>query len=174
ALYHTMPEASPDFVAMDALTEIMTIAPSGRLYRALVEANLSSAVEGENWGMHDPGVVMFFAQVAAGGSLGRARDAMLATLEGVEAQPVTAAEIERVRAQALNEFERVINNPQSFATALSESSVSGDWRLFFLERDRWRRVTAGDVQRVAVAYLKPSNRTVGEFIPDAQPDRAPA
>src|SRR4029077_11633617 len=30
-----------------------------------------------------------------------------------------------------------------------------------------------DVQRVAAAYLKASNRTVGEFLPDAGPDRAP-
>jgi len=174
ALYHTMPQASQDFVAMDALTEIMTVAPSGRLYRALVDANLSSAVEGDNWGMHDPGVVMFFARVAGDGSLTAARDAMLAALEGVEKQPITTAEIERVRAQALNEFERIINNPQTFAASLSESQASGDWRLFFLERDRWRKVTVGDVQRVAVAYFKPSNRTVGEFIPDARPDRAPA
>ena len=49
----------------------------------------------------------------------------------------------------------------------------GDWRLFFLERDRWRALTAADVQRVAEAYLKPSNRTVGTFVPDANPDRAP-
>jgi zinc protease len=174
ALYHTMPQASPDFVAMDALTEIMTLAPSGRLYRALVDTNLSSGVEGDNWGMHDPGVVMFFAQVAGGGTLTTARDAMLAALEGVAAQPITAAELERVRARALNEFERIINNPQTFATSLSESIASGDWRLFFLERDRWRQVTVANVQRVAVAYLKASNRTVGEFVPDGQPDRAPA
>ncbi len=173
ALYHTMPQASPDYVAMDALTEIMAIAPSGRLYRALVDANLSSKVEGENWGMHDPGVAMFFAKVPAGGSLSEARDAMLAALEGVKAEPITAAEVDRIRARALNQFERIINNPQAFATSISESIASGDWRLFFIERDRWRKVTAADVQRVAVAHLKPANRTVGEFIPDSQPDRSP-
>ena len=174
ALYHSVPQASPDFVAMDALTEIMTVAPSGRLYRSLVDAGLASAVDGDNWGMHDPGVVMFFAQVAGDGSLAKAREAMLATLEGVDKQPITTAELERVRAQALNEVERIINNPQAFAGSLSESIASGDWRLFFLERDRWRKVTVGDVQRVAVDYLKRSNRTLGEFIPDARPDRAPA
>ena len=173
ALYHTMPEASPDFVAMEALTDIMTIAPSGWLYRALVDTNLATDIEGENWGLHDPGVVMFFAQVADDGSLTKARDAMVATLEEVKHNPITATELERVRARALNGFERVINNPQAFGSSLSESIASGDWRLFFLERDRWRTVTAADVQRVAVAYLKQSNRTVGEFIPDAQPDRAP-
>ena len=173
ALYHTMPQASPDYVAMDALTEIMTIAPAGRLYRALVDAKLSSTVEGENWGLRDPGVAMFFAQVSTGDSLGKARDTLLATLENVKTEPITEAEVDRVRARALNEFERVLNNPQSFGTTISESIASGDWRLFFLERDRWRSLTADAVQRVAAGYLKPSNRTVGQFIPDTKPDRAP-
>jgi zinc protease len=35
-----------------------------------------------------------------------------------------------------------------------------------------KKVTAEDVQRVASAYLKPSNRTLGLFIPTAKPDRA--
>jgi zinc protease len=30
------------------------------------------------------------------------------------------------------------------------------------------------VHRVALAYLKPANRTLGQFIPEAKPDRAPA
>ena len=49
---------------------------------------------------------------------------------------------------------------------------AGDWRLFFLHRDRVRKATADDVQRVAARYLKPTNRTVGVFIPTPKPDRA--
>jgi zinc protease len=48
----------------------------------------------------------------------------------------------------------------------------GDWRLFFITRDREEAVTIDDVNRVAKAYFKPSNRTVGVYIPDAKPDRA--
>ena len=48
---------------------------------------------------------------------------------------------------------------------MSELIGAGDWRLFFINRDNLRKVTPEDVQRVAAAYLKPSNRTVGEFIP---------
>ncbi|HZW73422.1 MAG TPA: insulinase family protein, partial [Caldimonas sp.] len=173
AMYHTVPQASPDYVALDALTEIMTVAPAGRLYRSLVDTKLSSAVEGDNWGMKDPGVAMFFAHVSGEDSLGKARDALLATLEGVKSHPITDAEMERVKARAQNEYDRVLANPQQFASALSEAMASGDWRLFFIERDRWRNVKAADVQRVAEAYIKPSNRTLGEFIPDAKPDRAP-
>ena len=39
----------------------------------------------------------------------------------------------------------------------------GDWRLFFLYRDRLRKVALQDVQRVAEQYLKPANRVLGEF-----------
>ena len=48
----------------------------------------------------------------------------------------------------------------------------GDWRLMFLDRDRIKAVTPEDVARVAKLYLKTSNRTLGRFIPEAQPDRA--
>jgi len=173
AMYHTVPQASPDYVALDALTEIMTIQPAGRLYRSLVDTKLSSAIEGDNWGMRDPGVAMFFAHVSNEDSLPKAHDALLATLETVKSHPITDEEVERVRARAQNEYDRVLANPQQFASALSEAIASGDWRLFFIERDRWRNVKAADIQRVAEQYFKPSNRTVGEFIPDARPDRAP-
>ena len=41
----------------------------------------------------------------------------------------------------------------------------GDWRILFLKRDDIKKVTPADVTRVAAAYLKSSNRTLGEFIP---------
>ncbi len=79
-----------------------------------------------------------------------------------------------MRAKALRSIDETFHDPQRLGVAISESIALGDWRLFFLRRDRWRKVSAADVQRVALAYLKPSNRTVGLFIPDAKPDRAPA
>ena len=55
---------------------------------------------------------------------------------------------------------------------LSEYSAMGDWRLFYLYRDRLKAVSAADVQRVATEYFKPANRVYGQFVPTAQPDRA--
>jgi zinc protease len=49
----------------------------------------------------------------------------------------------------------------------------GDWRLFFLTRDRVKGVTLDDVRRVAGSFLKESNRTLGVFLPTKSPDRAP-
>jgi zinc protease len=54
---------------------------------------------------------------------------------------------------------------------LSEWAAEGDWRLFFLHRDRVEKVTADDVQKAAAKYLRASNRTVGLFLPTKAADR---
>ncbi len=173
AMYHTVPGAHPDSVALEAAVDIMTLTPGGRLYKALVEAKKASAVDDYFFDGYDPGFAMFLVQVPEHDPIETARAAMLQTIEGVGQQPVTAAELERVRAKTLKDIDETLNDPQRLGVALSSAIASGDWRLFFLRRDQWRKLTPADVDRVAVAYFKSANRTVGEFLPDAAPDRAP-
>jgi len=173
ALFHMPPGPHPDDTAGAALAEIMTVQPAGRLYKALVETGKASAVSNYYFEQHDPGFVIFFAQVSPGQKLADTRAALLDTLYGVAAQPITDAEVARVRTKALKDFDDTVNDPQRFAVAIAEAVALGDWRLFFLQRDRWRALTADDVNRVAAAYVKPSNVTVGEFLPEDKPDRAP-
>ena len=174
ALFHLPQGANPDATAFEALAEIMTVEPAGRLYKALVEGGKASKVENWTFEQHDPGFVIFWAQVPADQSIDAARDTMLATLYDVGARPITAAELDRVRIKAQKDFDDTINDPQQMAVALADSIAQGDWRLFFIHRDRWRQLTAADVTRVATEWLKPSNLTIGMFLPESKPDRAPA
>jgi len=171
--YHIVPAAHPDFIPLQALVDAMTIEPAGRLYRALVDARKATGVGGFAPGLHDAGTVAFFAQLSLTDSLDDARTTMIATLEDVKAHPVTGAEVDRVRTRALKNVDDALANPTALGVRLSESIAAGDWRLFFLQRDRWRKVTAADVNRVAGLYLKRSNRTVALFVPESKPDRAP-
>jgi len=171
--YHGVPGAHPDYVAIDALAEIMTIAPAGRLYKSLVETKKASAVDSWAAELLDPGFVIFNAKVPLTDSIDVARESAIATLEGVARQPISQAELDRVRARELKHIDEALSDPTRFGIRLSESIAAGDWRLFFLQRDRWRALKPADVQRVALQYLKPSNRSVAQFIPDAKPDRAP-
>ena len=173
AMYHTVPGAHPDATAISAAVDAMTVSPGGRLYKALVETKKAAAVDDFVYNGFDPGFAMFLAQVPENESLDDARTTMLRTIEDAAKQPFTEGEIDRVRAKALKAIDETINDPQRLGIALSSSIAMGDWRLFFLQRDRWRALTPADVERVAGAYFKASNRTVGEFIPDARPDRAP-
>src|SRR5262249_37268553 len=122
---------------------------------------------------HDPGSITFFAQIPENDAIEPARDAMLATIDNLQKEPVTDAEVARVKAKAAKYYDDVISDPQKLGVALSEAIAIGDWRLFFIQRDRYRNVSAADVQRVALQYLKRSNLTIGAFVPDAKPDRAP-
>ncbi len=172
-LFHTPPGPHPDAVAMEALGEIMTTAPAGRLYKALVETKKATRVDTQYIAMHDPGMILFEAQLAVTDDVKPARDAMLAAFADVAQNPITDEELNRVRTRWLKDFDHVINDPQEFGIEISEIIAQGDWRLMYLDRDRWRNLKAADVQRVALEYLKPANMTIGEFVPDAKPDRAP-
>jgi zinc protease len=170
--YHVPAGAHPDAAAVDLLSEILADSPSGRLYKALVETKKASAVSSFFLFLHDPGFLMLQAEVRQESPLEDAQKTMLATLDVAISRPPTNEEVERSRAMLLKNIELTLNSADRVGLQLSEWIGAGDWRLFFLNRDRLRNVTVEDVQRVARAYLKPSNRTVGLFVPTAKPDRA--
>ena len=172
-LYHTVPGAHADSTALEAFGELMTVAPAGRLYKSMVETKKASSVEAWNLSLLDPGVIIFWAEVPEQDTMEAAQATMAATLAAIARDPITGPELDRVRAKAAKDFDETVNDPEKLGVALSESIATGDWRLFFLQRDRWEKLTPADVQRVALAYLKPSNVTVGHYFPGAAPDRAP-
>jgi len=172
-MFHTVRGAHPDYVATDVLGDALTVEPAGRLYKSLVETKKASAVQSWTEAQRDPGTLTLFAQVPDNEEIAPARDAMFATIENLRKEPITEAEVARLRAKAAKYYDDILSDPRKFGVAISEAVALGDWRLFFLQRDRYRDVTAADVQRVALDYFKRSNVTIGEFIPDAAPDRAP-
>ncbi len=172
ALYHVPAGSHPDFAAVDVIAQVLGDTPSGRLHKALVETKKASSAYGFDFQWHDPTLAIFGAEVRQGDSLDAARDTLLQTVEGIGANPPSQEEVERARGQILKNIELALNNSDQVGLALSESIGAGDWRLFFLYRDRVRKVTPAEVAQVAARYFKPANRTLGLFIPTAKPDRA--
>jgi zinc protease len=171
-MYRVPAGSHPDYPALDVLVNILGDVPAGRLHRAIVQKGLASSSWGAERGLHDPGYVFFGAQLGKEAALADARDKLLEVVEGVKQDKVRAEELERARTALLNDFEKVQLETSSLVRSLSEFIALGDWRLFFLYRDRLRKVALEDVQRVAEQYLKPANRVLGEFIPTERPDRA--
>ncbi|QZZ55075.1 M16 family metallopeptidase [Myxococcus xanthus] len=172
SLYHVPEGAHPDFAAIDVLTLVMGNNPSGRLYKSMVETKKSSRVSASNLQLRDPGIIVFSAEMRDDQPVAAAREALLKTVEDASRTPFTEEEVNRAKATLSKYIDLTINNSERVAINLSEWEATGDWRLLFLHRDRIEAVTPEDVTRVAAAYLKSSNRTLGTFIPTPKPDRA--
>lgn len=172
SVYHVPAAVDPDSAAVEVLVGVLSDTPSGRLHKSLVEGKKASSVNGYMQPLREPGFMLFSAEVRQDSSLDEARDTMLKTIHDSVTTPVTQEEVERVKSSLLKNVGLTMNNTERLGLALSEYIALGDWRLFFLTRDRIRKVTPADVNRVAAAFIKPSNRTVGMFIPTANPDRA--
>ncbi|MBI3149836.1 MAG: insulinase family protein [Betaproteobacteria bacterium] len=173
AMYHVMPGAHPDYPALLVAASALGDVPTGRLHKRLVETQLAADVFAQDYALGEPGVVYFGAQLRPGAPIDKAREVLLDTVEQLAREPITEREVRRAQARMLKGYTQVINDPEKLGVALSEAIAKGDWRLFFLQRDRLRQVSPAVAQRVATAYLKPANRTLGQFQPVAQPDRAP-
>jgi zinc protease len=172
AVYHIPDGANPDQPALDVLASVMGEESSGRLYKSMVDNKKASQVFANAMQLNEPGLLMFGAILNKTDSLDEARDTMLATIGGVVKEPPSKDEVERAKTRLQKQIDMSLRDSEQIGLFLSEFLANGDWRLLFRNRDLLRNVSPADVQRVAAAYLKPSNRTVGEFIPDAKPDRA--
>lgn len=168
-LYHVPASAHPDFAAVDVLSYILSTEPAGRLYKALVETKIASSIVGGTYALHDPGVMLFYSQATEKENLNKVRDVILAEIEKIVSDGVSEDEVKRVIQQLTKEREQSLNNTSQIAINLSDWAAQGDWRLFFLYRDRFEKVTPEDVQRVAALYTRAENRTIGMFIPTDKP-----
>jgi zinc protease len=172
AMYHAPAGMHPDDAAVQVLTGVLGDVPSGRLYKALVDNKKAVAASMDSEELHDPGFIVASAQLSPDQNIDEARQILLKTVEDFAKEPPSKEEVERVKTRYQKYIELAFADSQRIALALTEYAAEGDWRMLFLERDRLAAVTPDDVLRVAKAYLKESNRTLGEFIPTKAPDRS--
>ena len=169
--YHIPAGPHPDNAALQVLANILSTQPAGRLYKALVETKKASSASAAARREHDPGLFVADAEVSHESSLDEVRDGLLATLESIGAQGVSSEEVNRARQQILKARERAATDTAQVGISLSEWAAQGDWRLYFLFRDRIESVTPEAVKAAAAKYLVRNNRTIGVFIPTEKPER---
>ena len=170
--YHIPPASHEDYPAVQVLTTILGMEPSGPLYKALVKSRIASSVFAMDIAAHDPSLLLVFTEVPQTGDLEKAKQVLINEIEKIGREGVASKMVDRAKRRLATSRERQFADTSQFAINLSEWRAYGDWRLYFLHRDRVEKVTGEDVQAVAQKYLIRSNRTVGLFIPTENPVRA--
>ena len=170
--YHVPPASHPDFPAVVIMMQVLSDTPSGRLYKSLVESKKATNIFFTTFQNKEPSYAIFAAQLPKNGAIDPVRDTMLETIESFASAPPAKEEVERFKTATLKNLELAFNEPNTVALMFTDWVARGDWRLVFLYRDRLKKVTPEDIQRVAKDFLLQSNRTVGIFIPTEKPVRA--
>ncbi len=171
AKYHVPAIGHPDTPALMVYGLLMSLQPSGQLYKQLVEPKLAIAAGLGGVGGTDPGTATAYAVLPPDADVDKMQAALLDLVEGRKAQPFDESELTRVREIAVNSYRQQMKNPESLIQQISGLIAAGDWRLLFQLMEDIPKVTLADVERVRTAYFKPANRTLGRYLPAPSVER---
>ncbi len=142
---------------------------SARLYRALVDRGLASAVSGALTPTAQPFLYGLSATVADGQTLQAVEDAVLSEIDRLVRDGITDQELAKARAQLRARFVFDLDGVTDIAHQLGYFETIGSWRDLFELGTRLEAVTMDDVQAAARATFGAGNRTIGWFSPVAGP-----
>ncbi|MDF0642776.1 MAG: pitrilysin family protein [Nitrospira sp.] len=166
--FHKPGLGHPDDYVFDVIDEILTDGLTSRLYTKLVlGGRLASSVNSDaNYpGVRAPNLFVLQATPLAPHTTAEVEAAILAELERLKSEPVTAKELEKVLNNLDADLVRALRSNSGLASQLAlYQTVAGDWRYMLNARDKIAAVTPADIQRVASEYFTKSNRTVATLV----------
>ncbi len=169
---------NPDFFTLTILDSLLTGPTSlnmfgsggtsnktSRLYRALVEGEISVSCHGSLQATLDPYLYTINLTVHPAHTPEEVLNAVDQEIMRVLESPVTKAEIDRAvkQAKALFAFSAENISNQAFWLGYSEMFASYDWFVNYV--DHIAQVTPEKVLQTAQTYLNPDNRVVGFYTP---------
>jgi predicted Zn-dependent peptidase len=122
-----------------------------------------------------PNLFVLLVVPAQGHGVEEGQKALDDLVQRLATRKVDAAALERVKAQARVGMLRRLDSNSQLASLLASSYANyGDWRKLFTTLDDYAKVTADDIQRLAVKYFTPQNRTAGyTVVPQPAQQAAP-
>jgi zinc protease len=165
--YHIPAWRHPDAPALDIVETLLGMGKSSRLYQSLVyRQRVATAAHASADLREHAGLFSLRAIASTGTPIETVRAALDAEIARLQNELPAADEMERIRTQIASSFVRSRQTYNNIAIALVRSTIErNDPGALNTDLDRYRAVTAADVQRVAKLYLTPSNRTTIDYLP---------
>lgn len=164
-----------DHATMSVLCEVLFGGRASRLYRTLV-VERELAIEARGWvsTFRDPGLFECWITTRGTHTAVEVEPVLDAAFLGVRTDVVTDDELARAKARlelgSLQQLETVGGKAEQIGFF---ETVLGDPAHAFRRVEAYRRVTAGDLRRVARRYLVDSARTIVRVIPESASPPAP-
>lgn len=161
--YHVPEAKNADYYALQILNAALSSGNSSRLYSTLVDKKRLASTVFVNYGeAFDPTLFQINAVANKGVSTDSIESVVYEELEKIKKEGITEKELQKIKNQALIQFYNQVETINGKSNNIGTYEVFfGDYRKMFNAPAEYNKVTNEDVKRVAVQYLKKSNRTVG-------------
>lgn len=165
--HHITYDGNPDSYPLHVASKVLSDGQSSRIYRKLVyEKGIALAAFGGGNIIEDPNLFFAVAIVQPGHTPEEAANALIAELDRLRTEPITAAELQQAKNQFARDYIVGRETNQSKAEVLGHAAViHNDIKTADAEFDIFQSLTTADVQRAARTYFTPENRLVLTIMP---------
>ena len=165
--HHITYDGNPDSYPLHIAAKVLSDGQSSRIYKKLVyEQQLAVAAFGQANLIEHPNLFYAVAIVQPGRKPEEAINALIAELDRMKNEPISAHELERTKNQFARDYLLSRDSNQQKALHLAHAAVlHNDITTADGEFDIFQGITAEQVQRVANTYFKKENRLVMTIMP---------
>jgi zinc protease len=165
--YHVTKDGNPDSYPLHIAAKVLSDGQTSRIYKKLVyEKQMAVAAFGNANLIEDPNLFYAVAIVAPGHTPQEVTDALIAELDRLTAEPITAHELQRSKNQFARDYIMGRESNKAKAMQLAHALViHHDIKTADGEFEIFQNLTTADIQRVARTYFTPANRLVLTLLP---------
>lgn len=152
--FHIPDFKDPDQVVLSAISEILYSGKSSRLYKELVDKkHLVNQVYAYNMENIDPGLFIFLASCNPNVKAEDVEKELVAQIERIKKEPVTQAELDKVKINTKSDFIFSLESATSVANLYGSYLVRGDITPLINYEANINKLTIQRVQEVANKYF---------------------
>src|SRR5688572_26475670 len=165
--HHITYDGHPDSYPLHVASKVLSDGQSSRIYRQLVyDKQLAVAAFGGGNIIEHPNLFFAVAIVQPGKTTEETIDALIAELDRLKTEPISAAELQQTKNQFARDYILGRESVRDKAQTLGHAVVlHNDIKTADGEFDIFMNMTAADVQRVAQKYFTAENRLVLTVMP---------
>lgn len=164
--FHGPKPSDEDIYAFEIINYLLSYGMTSRFQKNLVQTNIAFECDGNFSDLAGESLLEISATPKEPNTCEDLEEAIYKELDRIKKGDVTQWEMEKVRNQIDMEATGIVRYPFYLAENLAKNQAwTGDWRNFD-KTDKLKKVTVGDIKRVAGKYLIKSNRTVVTAVPE--------
>lgn len=156
--YHMCARTDADYYATDLISDVLSRGNSSRLHKSLVkDKKLFSEISAYVMGDFDKGLFMISGKLSEGVTVDQAEEGIAKEVEKIRHEPVGDRELQKCKNKVESTLIFSEMDVLNKATNLAIAELLGDANEINREAEKYQRVTAADIRRVANEVLRDDN-----------------